>query len=365
MAGVIILGKTRVRLDNLKPGMVVASDILNLNGTIIIAKTTILDKEKIYKLQQYPLSAILVKTEADEKGNEAIAIKNIETIRNTEKFKYFKKIFDDTKNEMKDTINEIICLDKKVDIQKMITDLDNIICKIDTGTELFDMLNCMKDDNDEIFTHSLNVALISNMIGRWSKLPKNEIDLIGVAALLHDIGKLKIPKEIISKKSALTPHEKSILQKHAVYGYNILKDKGIEDGRIYMVALSHHERYDGSGYPLAKKKNEIDDFSKLIAIADVYDNMTSPRSYRLKVSPFKVIHILESDGYQKFDTSFLLTFLSGILDTFINYSVELSTGEIGKIIFINKSNLSRPMLKVGRKYIDLSVEKDIDIINII
>lgn len=359
------MGKTRVRIDSLEPGMVVASDILNLNGTIIIGKKTILDKEKIHKLQQYPLSAIFVKTESDESGEEQVTIKSLETIKNTDEFKYFKKMFDKTKEDMKSTLNEIVCLDKKVDIKKMITDLDNIISEIDTGTELFDMLNCMKDDNDEIFTHSLNVALISNMIGKWAKLPKSEIDLLGVAALLHDIGKLKLPQEILHKTTPLTSHEKNIMQKHAVYGYNTLKDKGIEDSRIYMAALSHHERYDGSGYPLAKKKNEIDDFSKVIAIADVYDNMTSPRSYRHKISPFKVIHLLETDGYQKFDTSFLLTFLSGILDTFINYSVELSTKEVGKIIFINKSNLSRPMVKVGKKYIDLSVEKDIDIVKII
>ena len=118
----------------------------------------------------------------------------------------------------------------------------------------------------------------------------------------------------------------------------------------------HHERSDGSGYPLGPTSERIDDFAKIVSIADVYDAMTSARVYRGPLCPFKVISIFESEGLQKYDSKYILTFLEYIVNSYVNNRVLLSNGLEGDIVLINKLDLSHPMVHCGSHYIDLSHE---------
>lgn len=352
--------KARVRTDHLRVGMVVASDVFSVLGVKILPKGSILNEEAIQSIVKNMVTAVMVEAEEHE---PKIIVTKTEEVMKSEDFKKFKKNFTITKEEIKNSLNEIVSSDKEIDVDAMLANMDKLISKVHTGTEIFEMLNCMKEDSDETFTHSLNVSLISNLLGRWARLPQYELDTIVVAALLHDIGKLKLPKEVLNKTSRLTPAERNIMRKHAVYGYNVLKNKVDED--IATVALAHHERYDGSGYPMQKKGLLIDKYSRLIAIADVFDDLTNKRAYRAAVCPFDVIKMLEVDGLHKFDVEFLFPFLGGIADTYINYQVELNTGQIATIVFSNKSRPSRPMVKMGMRYIDLAKEAGLNIVRIL
>jgi HD-GYP domain-containing protein (c-di-GMP phosphodiesterase class II) len=121
----------------------------------------------------------------------------------------------------------------------------------------------------------------------------------------------------------------------------------------------HHERCDGTGYPNGLVSHEIEPFAKLIAIADVYDAMTCARVYRGPLCPFEVISLFETEGYLKYDTKYLLTFLEGIVQTYINNNVRLSNKMEGEIVLINKFDLSRPVIMVGDEFIDLSRHRDL------
>ena len=232
-----------------------------------------------------------------------------------------------------------------------------------TGMEVFEMLNCMKDEMDDVYQHSLNVSLMSAVIAKWAKMPKHDIDDVLAAALLHDIGKLKIPYEVLNNPKPST-EERKFLRKHAIYGYNILKDKVTD--QIAQVALSHHERYDGTGYPMCQKGLEIPRLARLIAIADIFDELAGKRiGNRAASCPFEVIRLFERDGFQKFDTEYLLAFLSGISDTYVGYNVRLSNGKCGTIIFANKTRPSKPMVKVENRYIDLAKESGLEIIQLL
>ena len=116
----------------------------------------------------------------------------------------------------------------------------------------------------------------------------------------------------------------------------------------------HHERCDGTGYPLKIKGPQIDRFAKAVAIADVYDAMTSARHYRGPLCPFIAISMFEEEGFHKYDPEIIMVFLQNIVNTYLLNTVRLNTGEIGEIIFINKTHLSKPTIKVGEDYIDLS-----------
>jgi HD-GYP domain-containing protein (c-di-GMP phosphodiesterase class II) len=121
----------------------------------------------------------------------------------------------------------------------------------------------------------------------------------------------------------------------------------------------HHERCDGSGYPLGLGEDRINKYAKIVAIADVYDAMTAARIYRGPLCPFKVISIFETEGLQKYDGKYILTFLEHIATTYMNNRVRLSNGKEGEVVFMNRNSLSKPMIKCGKTFIDLSKEPDI------
>jgi HD-GYP domain-containing protein (c-di-GMP phosphodiesterase class II) len=123
----------------------------------------------------------------------------------------------------------------------------------------------------------------------------------------------------------------------------------------------HHERCDGTGYPLKWRGAKISTHAKVVTIADVYDAMTANRSYRRPMCPFDVLAIIEKESLQKYDVRFVLTFLQNVANTYINDYCRLSNGKEGYIIYINKEKLSRPIVKCDREYINLMEHPEITI----
>ena len=175
---------------------------------------------------------------------------------------------------------------------------------------------------------------------------------------MHDVGKMEIPERIIKKPEILTDSEYSVIKLHPKRGYNLLAPIRMDE-RIKKVALMHHERCDGSGYPSGLKGDQIEEFAKMVAIVDIYDAMTSARVYRGPLCPFEVITVFESEGYEKFDPKYIIPFLEGIVNSYLNEKVILSDGRVGTIVLNNKNALSRPVVRIGNELIDLSKEKNL------
>lgn len=230
---------------------------------------------------------------------------------------------------------------------------------------VFDMLMCIRELDDATFVHGLHVALLCSVMGSWLKLPKEEQDALTLAGLLHDIGKLKLPKDILSKPDRLTVAEYALVQQHTRYGYELLRELPLDD-RIKTAALFHHERCDGSGYPSGLSSAQIPEFAKIIGILDVYDAMVAARPYRGPVCPLEVVGIFEAEGLKKYDPKYLLTFLDGVVNTYLHHTALLNTGEKGEIIMINRYSLSRPVLHMeSNRYLDLAKEPELTITGII
>ncbi len=225
---------------------------------------------------------------------------------------------------------------------------------------IFAMMQNMREYDDSTYAHCINVALLSNILATWLKFSPEEVNLATSCGLLHDIGKLLVPHDILSKPARLTPDEYEEIQKHPVAGYQLLKKQGA-DVHIQNAALMHHERSDGSGYPLRLHGNQIDRFARLVSIVDVYDAMTAARVYRGPVCPFRVIELYESEGFQKYDVEYLMTFLENVVNTYIRNRCRLSDGREGDIIYINRYKLSRPIVQCGTEYVNLSEYPDLTI----
>ena len=182
---------------------------------------------------------------------------------------------------------------------------------------------------------------------------------------MHDIGKLKIPDDILNKPGKYTDEEFDLVKRHTKFGYELLKPLQI-DPHIKKAALLHHERCDGSGYPLKATQKDLDDCSMIVAIADVYDAMTAARSYRAPLCPFQVIERFEQEGLQKYKPKFILTFLQHIASTYQNNRVLLSNGQSANIVMLNQQHLARPIVQLNdNSCIDLSTRLDLHIQSIL
>ncbi len=342
--------------------MVAADDIYTRDHHLVIAKDTVLTDKIITRLEFYSIEELLILSDSELMAPETSYIETTfyDEIRNSEAFHRFHTAYRNTLTEYKDTLDQIVTHQAGIDVDSLLTDVSKLIYQCGTNIELFNMLHCIRNYDDTTYLHSLNVAIICNIIGKWLHFSPEEMEVITLCGLLHDIGKLLIPTTIISKPTRLTEEEFTTVKTHTLRGYNILKDKNI-DNRIKIAALLHHERCDGSGYPYGFRAAQIEPFAKLVAIADVYDAMTCSRVYRGPLCPFEVVSIFESEGLSKYDPQYIMTFLEGIVQTYINNNVRLSNQQVGEIIMINKSALSRPVVRVGDQFIDLSRSRDITI----
>lgn len=244
--------------------------------------------------------------------------------------------------------------DAPIHTENAIRDVTELYKLCPTSIQLFDMLHNMRQNDDQIYAHSLTVALIARQIAVWLKLSPEDIDIVTLSGVYHDIGKLKVPEAVLTKKERLTDEEFQLVRNHPQYGYNILKKQKM-DNRIKKAALQHHERSDGNGYPLGLVEDEIEDVSFIIALADVYEAMTAKRSYRAPLSPFQCIAEFEKAGLGLYKTEYLLTFLHQIAKTYQNNRVLLSNGGSANIVLLNENKLSKPVVQLNDgSCIDLS-----------
>lgn len=349
----------RIRTDQVVSGMVVAADVYTSNDQLIITKGTKLDERMITKLRFYNIYGLFVyKQDPMEETHKEESY--LEILRSTPEFKKFNRAYVETIGEVENNFHKIIRGESEVDINSLLKETDRILSEGRSGIHIFEMLHGIRDYDDMTYVHSLNVSLICSVFAGWLKMSKEETKIITLAGLLHDVGKMLVPRDIITKAGRLTDDEYEEVKLHTIKGYQVLKDLNL-DIRIKYAALMHHERCDGSGYPNGFKGDQIENFSKIVAIADVYDAMTSNRTYRKAICPFDVVESFEKEGFLKFDLGYLMVFLERIIQSYLHNIVRLSDGREGEVIMINKLALSRPVIRCGDTFIDLSKEHNLSI----
>ena len=347
----------RVVTRKLTPGMVLASDVHTYDSYIkLLDKGTVLEDKDIARLAFYSILDVLVEDDPVEPmvpTPSDTGLSYSERLKQSQEFQEFKADFEECASRFEHEIKELINNKTDFNPTNIMTPIYGLLEKGRTATNIFDMLHNLRMYDDATYTHCINVALITNILAQWLKWNEEEIEIATQAGLFHDIGKLMIPDSIITKPGKLTSGEYSLVQTHPQRGYEILKPINISS-HVKNAALMHHERCDGTGYPLKLTGPKIDRFAKAVSIADVYDAMTSARHYRGPLCPFIAISMFEDEGIQKYDAEIIMVFLTNIVNTYLLNTVRLNTGEIGEIIFINKTHLSRPTIKVGEDYIDLT-----------
>jgi len=351
--------KTKVKSINiygLKPGMILTEDLV-LNGLTLVAKKIALNSSMIKKiLEFYPSDTISIYEQ--ETAVPISQNSRQENLIETE------NILNHFSNRIGNFLNSIE-KNPELDLTEVRTMSKEILDNLNDYNAILKSIANSRDIDEYLARHCVNVALLSSMLGKWLNFTKKDLTLLTYSAFLHDIGKTKVNQAILNKPSKLTKLEFEEIKKHSIYSYELVRNIPYLDESVSLGVLMHHERLDGSGYPLHLKEDKINDFAKIIGITDMFDAMTSDKVYGKKQNPFVVLDIMQHDCMGLFDYNYLTTFIEEMQNYYTGEMVMLSNGSIGKIIKIDTNNIARPLISVDSNFIDLSSEKDIFITELI
>jgi HD-GYP domain-containing protein (c-di-GMP phosphodiesterase class II) len=265
-------------------------------------------------------------------------------------------------------INEIFQVSrrsKKVPLLEIQQQIIPHINQITNKPNLLILLTSLKSKDDYTYRHSFAVAVISTLIGKWFGLKENELSELATSAILHDIGKLKIPLDILNNPGKLTKDEYDFTKKHSIFGYEMIKETAGSTHRQALVALQHHERQDGSGYPFGIGADKIDLFSRIVGVADVFHAMTSKRAYRNAFPFYETLKQMHQNAFGVFDARIIHLFLNKMMQSLVGNHALLTDGRIGCIIMINPEDPIRPLVRIEKAFVDLSKESTIHVEQIV
>lgn len=328
-----------LNIEKVNPGMILAKEVYDDDGRVLLSLNTKLTKEYITRLSIRGYQGVYIEDEL----SKGIQIEEVITIELRNKAAQAVKDgdIDSLKNIAKDIVGQLLDKDKSIslDIQDLRT-YDNYTYK-----------------------HSVNVAVISTIIGIYLSYDDESLWELCLAALMHDIGKTKIDPAIINKPARLTMSEYRLVQEHARYSYDILDENGLIPARTKQGVLHHHENEDGTGYPDRLVGDEIPPYAKIIHVADVYDALTSKRPYKKPYALSEAIEYLMGGSNVLFDRNAVEAFLEAVPVYAKGIEVTMTNGEKA-IVVSNTSNPLRPIVRLINSGVDIDLNNNKDYISV-
>ena len=336
----------KVTINNIDPGAVVVKPIYSDEGILLVPDGVVLHEKGVKRLMDLGVrEAFVVYPEAEtsrilELYKESPHIDDI----------VYQKTRIQAKKLMKKVMDRMLP-DKSIDIYKISKIVDEIINQILSAKDIILTLSRLRTIDDYTYEHSVNVCVVSLVIGMDLNLQQSELQLLGTGALLHDVGKVCISEDILRKPSSLTNEEYNEVKSHTEMGYKILLESGVSE-EVAQIALYHHEKIDGTGYNRSMNGEEIPLLSRIVTLADSYDAMSNDRIYRKRLSPDKVYKEIASLSGYHFDYNITERFLRRI-DLFpIGTGVELNTRHKGVVVSQNKFLPQSPVIRIFKNDTD-------------
>jgi len=346
----------KIHVNSATEGMRIARDIFSPSGRLLIPEGFVLKPSFISKLKEQNIEYIYV---FEEKKDSFV----VEEVVYHETFRAIQDLMITAKN------------DGIIDVSLAKEVVNDVVEKIIEDEDIFLKIVGFRDVDNYTYFHSVDVCVFSSLIGKIIELNIKQIEDLALAALLHDFGKIKVPFDILNKPAKLSDDEFEEIKKHTFYGYDIVRNMSDVTEEIAVAVLCHHERLDGSGYPLKLKGDKIPLYAKIIAVADVYDALTADRPYKKKMIPTKAADYLIKYSSIHFDGVIVSKLLKQVVQYPKGCFVVLNTGEIGIVYEENPFNKTRPIIKVVSRqagppiltpyYIDLSVDTAREIVDLI
>lgn len=348
----------KVNINSIQTGVKLARTIFNSDGGVLLSKGIELRESYLEKLRNHGVSEVYLEDEI------SVNLKTEDVVK------------EQTRNEavvlVKNMMNNYH-FTASLDVEGVKKMVNKIIDELLENGDILYNLSEIKSVDDYTFEHSVNVCILSLITGIGLGFNLQRLRELGCGAIMHDIGKLCIPNEILKKPSQLTVDEFEEIKKHTVFGYDMLKRSNKVSLVSAYIAFGHHERFDGSGYPLQLKNENIQICARIVAVADVYDALTSDRVYRKKLKPNEVYEYITSLGVNHFDPKVIENFVKYVTIYPVGTGVLLNTKEKAIVVSDNRLMPTRPVIRIiydsntkkhdTGKELDLSKQNNIFIVD--
>jgi HD-GYP domain-containing protein (c-di-GMP phosphodiesterase class II) len=350
----------KLRVEELKSGMVFDKAVYIDMNNILVPPMVPLKEEDINRLVKWGIEEVetagIIVKHGDEPDSKKDSL--------TEKVHKLTEMMDGEKESEAEV--ELSSKDTEDIFDEMVTMVDDIFEKTRNGVgyekeriiELIGrLIEKIKEDKNKaletaamerggkyIYTLAARVSILAIVTGISMDYAKHRLIPLGVGAMLHDIGMVRVPNYITEKKSELSPDEYNRIKTHPIYGYRIITKELELTNEIATIALQHHEAFDGSGYPRKSKGSSISEYAKIVSICDVFAAMTRKRSYRDEHLSYSAMKTIVSESNRKFDPKVVKAFLSNMAIYPVGSIVQLNNNMIGRVISANPELPLRPKI---------------------
>jgi putative nucleotidyltransferase with HDIG domain len=356
-------------VDELFPGMTLGRMLVTHDGKSFMNEGTILTPRMIQNLKLWGFRSVETREEVSEDWRPATASQadgSSTPINQDDIVANLPSTVVDYYNTavimMKRTMGQVRNSQDPLDVGELRRVVKECILPLLEDATIVDILHMVTRNDDYLFHHSVDVGIVAGCLARWLGRPHQEVAEIVLGGILHDIGKALIPAQILDKPGELTTEEMDQVRFHSVRGYNFLKQASDLPRSVLYCALQHHERMDGSGYPLSVRSDKIHPYAKIISVADIFDAMTSNRSYGRKATPYEAADTLKNDMYGKLDAQVCSVFLHQVRRHFVGDIVLLSDGRQAEVVAMNTFDNIRPTVKTkDGELINLEIRTDLSI----
>ncbi len=345
-----------MRTRQLKPGMKIDHSVVDRMGRNLVARGAVLDEYIINSMLKLGIMSVYIQDgeyepEDPEKLMSAEAKKNVEKLRTEDRSKV--TLSDSVRKRVSEGIQYIY---NNADDENLANTTDSIAGELLNAIESNDAIAIdigeLKTSDEYTFKHSVDVATISMILAKQQGLSPAQIHSIGVCGLLHDIGKTKVPLEVLNKPGRLNDDEFAIMRQHSVFGYQMVKDRPEFGPEIPFAVLQHHEKINGAGYPMGVTGEKITPYAKILSVADIYDALVTERPYKAAFSQRDAVEMIMSMT-NELDMTAMKSFLESMILYPVDSIVELSNGEKARVVKNSPHYILRPTvvgLESGKVY---------------
>lgn len=320
----------KVSVERLREGDILAKEIYSSNGKILLGKGINLKPQYIARLRDLGIHDIYI----DDDLTHDIIINDV--ISDEHRYEAMAALEKSCKYIQNDQDNEINLKDS----------ISNIVQDILFQKEIMLSLMDMRSVDNRVYAHSVNVCVLSTVLGKGLGLGVDKLNELALGALLHDVGIVNLPKEVINKRGPLTEEEKELYCTHTKQGFDLIRKKTGSSIICAHIAYQHHEWTNGKGYPRQLKGRAIHPLAEIVAVADFYDCLVHGSPSVPRVLPHVACEILMANTEIRFRQELIHTFLQYIAAYPNGYTVKLNNGETGVIVGQNKGLPTRPIVRV-------------------
>ncbi|MDE6983079.1 MAG: HD domain-containing protein [Lachnospiraceae bacterium] len=345
----------QIPITALTPGMVTAADIVSYDHDTVVPKGIILTETIIARLEGYSIyyaqiednlteelltpmavpAALAPEAAGDSSAAEALALR--QQVQN------FSQAFSRCAERYENSLMKSLHRNEPFRANELLKETLALARQDRQEASLLKMLLSAHTDSASVYSHCIDTALLSVLLARWLHFSEADQMMAAACGLFHDIGKFVLPAGIPRTPGKLTPDEIAIIKTHTTEGFHLLGRYGSIPDPVKNAALMHHEKCDGSGYPYGLTGDEIDRFSKIVAIADIFDAMLRQRAFRSAMCPLSIIRFFEDNSIHKYELKYILTFLENVSNTCLPHRVALSSGMDGNVIFVTPVRNAPPV----------------------